>query len=214
MVSKKHLRRHVAEFYEGRSLSGPKAQWLVGLAERAPHREESQMSSLVKTKTWRPTVIVALAAGVALLVAATALTVRTQGVVSGSVVHQPDPDRMDIAAVTATGLSTPRLVAVKIRADWCARSPKVAPIFDDLTSEYGNEPILFVTLDITDEIGRQQARYLAGSLGISSVYDEPFESGMVKLIDREDGQVLAILTGEQQLPTMEGALMLAFASGP
>ena len=42
--------------------------------------------------------------------------------------------------------ATPGLIAVQIHADWCARSPEVAPIFTDLLTEYGNEPVLFVTL--------------------------------------------------------------------
>ena len=46
----------------------------------------------------------------------------------------------------------PTLVAVQIHADWCPRSPEVAPIFAELLSQYGHEPILFVSLDITDDV--------------------------------------------------------------
>ena len=75
-------------------------------------------------------------------------------------------------------------------------------------------PILFVTLDITDETRRRQARYMADNLGISAVYDDPFESGMVKLIDRQGGEVLAVLTGEEHRPKMEGALAQTLSPRP
>ncbi len=165
-------------------------------------------------KTRRPAALVGLAAGVALLLVATVLYMRLEGPAPDSSVQSTAlAEHAEVEVVPESAdLLTPRLVAVKIQADWCARTPVVAPIFDDMTAEYGNQPILFVTLDITDETGRQQARYMAANLGISSVFDDPFESGMVKLIDRQDGQVLSVLTGEEHRPRMKGAL--AFALPP
>ncbi len=61
-------------------------------------------------------------------------------------------------------------------------------------------------LDITTDQTRLQAQQLAANLGIPGVFDEPFESGMIKLIDRRRGELLALLTGEDQMPTMEGLL--------
>ena len=100
-------------------------------------------------------------------------------------------------------VSTPNLVAVQIHADWCNRSPAVAPIFAELLTQYGNEPVLFVSLDITDDIKLGQARLLVKSLGISPVFDAPFESGMIKLIDRENEAVLASITGREQSAEFE-----------
>ena len=100
----------------------------------------------------------------------------------------------------------PALVAVNIKADWCRRSPEVAPIFSDLLGSYGSEPILFVTLDITSQETRRQAELLVSDLSIPDVFASPFESGMIKLIDRRKGEVLAILTGEEQVPELEGLL--------
>jgi thiol-disulfide isomerase/thioredoxin len=95
-------------------------------------------------------------------------------------------------------VTAPRLVAVQIHADWCPRSPEVAPVFAELLTEYGNEPVLFVTLDITDEVRREQAELLSANLGIPQAFDEPFGSGMIKLIDRESHVVLAAVTGGEQ----------------
>jgi thiol-disulfide isomerase/thioredoxin len=209
-VNKKNLRDHVTRFYKSRSFPNQKAQWLVGLARQSKLEEESPMYPSVKT--WQPATLVGLTAGVTLLLVATVLYLRPgepapNNAVQHTAMAKHTGGEVDLES---TDLFTPRLVAVKIHADWCARTPEVAPIFDDMTAEYGNQPILFVTLDITDETGRQQARYMAANLGISSVYDDPFESGMVKLIDRQDEQVLAVLTSEEHRPKMEGALALAF----
>ncbi len=192
MVSKKNLRDHVSHFYKSRTLSDHKAQRLVGLAQQPKLEEGPRMYSSIKA--WRPTTVVGLTAAVAILLLAVIVYLRPGAPVPAS---------------DSAGALTPNLVAVVIQADWCARTPDVAPIFENMTAEYGNQPILFVTLDITDETGRQQARYMAANLGISSVYDDPFESGMVKLIDRQDGRVLAVLTGEEHRPRMEGALAQA-----
>jgi thiol-disulfide isomerase/thioredoxin len=100
-------------------------------------------------------------------------------------------------------LAAPQLVAVQIHADWCARSPEVAPIFTELLTKYGNEPVLFVTLDITDDVRREQAKLLSSNLGISQAFDEPFESGMIKLIDRKNHTVLAAITGREQAGELE-----------
>ena len=107
------------------------------------------------------------------------------------------------SGATNAALAAPRLVAVQIHADWCARSPEVAPIFADLLTAYGNEPILFVTLDITDDVRREQAKLLSAALGIPQALDEPFESGMIKLIDRESHSLLAAVTGREQVAELE-----------
>lgn len=93
----------------------------------------------------------------------------------------------------------PRLVAVQIRADWCMRTPEVTPVFMELLASYGNEPVLFVTVDITDDILREQGRRLSANLGISQTFNEPFESGMIKLIDRKNDVLLATFIGGEQV---------------
>ena len=109
----------------------------------------------------------------------------------------------------ASTLATPKLVAVQIHADWCARSPRVAPIFAELLTEYGNEPVLFVTLDITDDVRREQAKLLSSTLGISQAFEEPFQSGMIKLIDREHNTVLAAITGRDEAGEFEARIVEA-----
>ena len=66
--------------------------------------------------------------------------------------------------------------------------------------------MLFVTLDITDDVRRQQARYLARSLDIEWVFDESFESGIITLVDREQREIVARLTDRRQKPQLVSAL--------
>ncbi len=107
------------------------------------------------------------------------------------------------AARLAAEAMRPGLVAVQIHADWCPRSPSVAPIFGELLTRYGNQSVLFVTLDITDDVRRGQAELLAESLGIVRALDEPFGSGMIKLIDRDNDVLLASITGREDSPEFE-----------
>ncbi len=104
------------------------------------------------------------------------------------------------------GPAQPNLVAVGVFADWCSRCPTIAPVFAELADKYGNQPVLFVSLDITDDKKQRQARYLARSLGIEWLYDRSLESGMIKLVDRQRREVLATLTDSQQAPQLASAL--------
>lgn len=107
----------------------------------------------------------------------------------------------------------PRLVAVRIQADWCVRCPLIAPTYEELIKEHASEPLLFVTLDITDDERRRQSQRLVESLGIDEVFEAPFESGMIKLIDRRDERVLSVLTDRAQKQNLEIVLAKALDDG-
>ena len=109
-------------------------------------------------------------------------------------------------ASTEVSPAVPRLVAVQIRADWCPRTPEVGPVFAKLVTRYGSEPLLFVTLDITDDARREQAELLSANLGIPQALEQPFGSGIIKLIDREDHRVLAAVTRPEQLDEIESRI--------
>ena len=120
---------------------------------------------------------------------------------------QPGSPPLKTASAPTPALTN--LVVARIHADWCNRSPDMAPLFVELSQRFGNQPVLFVTLDITNDEGRKAARALAAELGIESVADQPFESGMMKLIDRSSNKTLAIVTDRADVPSMEGALASA-----
>lgn len=133
---------------------------------------------------------------------------------AGNLYFLANPESTAPQPTPASQHPLPNLVVARIHADWCRRSPNIAPLFVELSQEFGNQPVLFVTLDITDDEGRKAARALAADLGIESVNDQPFESGMLKLIDRRANKTLAVVTDRADVPTMEGALASALPRRP
>ncbi len=106
----------------------------------------------------------------------------------------------------------PRLVLFKMHADWCPRSPKVAPIFQELGEKFANEPVLFVTFDITDAPRQRQAMLLAKSLGILDQIGDHrgemirMEPGLIRLVDRHAAEIVCTLRERGEQPEFEAAL--------
>ncbi len=190
----KTLQDLIQAHYADQSLPPESAARLEALATA----ETSKQSSA--TRPWKLGMIAASLLGLAFL-AGFSVSQMTDRAVPGMPVSNAVDAPVD-------------LVAVNIHADWCNRSPTVGPIFSELVDGYGNRPILFVTLDITTDQTRLQARQLAANLDIPGVFDAPFESGMIKLIDRRRGELLVALTGEDQMPAMEGLLAQAVDPRP
>ncbi len=213
-MSEKNLRDRLVGFYTGQSLPSEKAAWLKSLAQ--VDTAATQGPGLGRRVGRLSKTLYGLAACAAVLALATAYYVsQDQSAPEGLADKGRSTGAGDMTQSTPAGATAfPKLVAVKVHADWCARSPTVAPIFAELTEQYGNQPVLFVTLDITDEKKRRQARYLTSSLGIDWVHDESIESGTIMLIDREQGEVLAILTDLEQVPRMVSALASALPRQP
>ncbi|HXV78074.1 MAG TPA: thioredoxin family protein [Candidatus Polarisedimenticolaceae bacterium] len=169
------LRDAVRDYYDGQAVDDAVLRRLMAGRER-------------DERPWRWAIAGALAA--MLVLAATGVGLKGSAWL---------PARGDAEATPAL----PRLVAVQIRADWCARTPEVGPVFARLVSQYGGEPILFVTVDISDDARREQAALLTANLGIPEALEAPFESGMIKLLDRDRRRLLAAVTDPAQLEQFE-----------
>ena len=180
MMSPTNLKDLVTDYYAGKSLPEEAVQRLERLTARGARRRNGRVWLIAASIP-----LVAFAAGYA-----TPWLTRTA---------PPEP-------TASAGELLPDLVAVNIRADWCRRSTEVAPIFTEFAEKHSNQPILFVTMDITDDASRNQADYLASTLGIDDVLDAPFASGMIKVFDRSQGRTVATLTGTEQVQAMEGLL--------
>jgi len=195
-MTKQSLRDLLTDYYADKSLPESTVERLKASVQTEHTLKEDPMEN-GHARAWWTNPLSWLAASFGVLLVITVGYVSSQAWNPGGA---PEP-KLD------AGL--PNLVAVKVHAEWCRRSPVVAPIFKDFTDKYGNEPVLFVDLDITDTTTRQQARYLASDLGIEWVFDQPFESGMIKLLDRERGTVVATLTATDEVPQMDGLLARA-----
>jgi thiol-disulfide isomerase/thioredoxin len=208
-MSKKTLRDHLVGFYGAKSLAPEAEARLRRLAE--VDLVPVQAISSMPVANHRPRIWYGLAACAAIVILGLGYQLNQAGNSPGPMVASSQSGGLEGASKSPLidASLQPTLVAVKLHADWCARSPTVAPIFAQLTEKYKNQPVLFVTLDVTDDTRRRQARYLASTLGIEAVFNKPYETGMLKLIDRQRGEVLAIVTDSEQVPLLEGALAQA-----
>lgn len=114
----------------------------------------------------------------------------------------------DAPAVSAT-----RLLVLRVHADWCPRCPTIGPIFDEMAASYGDEPVLFVTLNITSAETRAKARAMIDSLGIRDYFGPMLEPGVIHLIDRREKRVVAEVRARDEMPAMQQALAHALPHG-
>lgn len=101
----------------------------------------------------------------------------------------------------------PRVIAVRYHADWCNPCRTLAPSFDKLQAAVRDEPVLFVTLDFTDDKSKKQAEYLAAVLNLDKIWQSNgMETGRVLLIDRAQNQVVETLLSTDNLKQMQAKL--------
>lgn len=106
----------------------------------------------------------------------------------------------------APTIAVTRLVVLRQHADWCPRCPTIAPIFDELAEKFHDEPILFVTLNITTPETRTAAREMIQSLGVQDYIGKKLEPGVIRLVDRDAKSVVAEVRAYNELPAMTDAL--------
>lgn len=100
----------------------------------------------------------------------------------------------------------PRLVTVKFHIDGCPYSAETAPVFTELMDRYADKPVIFAKYDMTNERTLKQSRNLAEALGVEKLYQGPFQSGLIEVVDRKTGQVLATATKRTELEDLENVL--------
>lgn len=212
-MSEEQVNDGVRRFYGGVGPSAELSQRLVALARMTP---SGPLARLRQSRLAAPLYCAAaLAAAVGLFAAFRAGYSRGEFDAWRSL----RPISIDLAPASEPSASRPfarpRLIVARVHADWCPRSPSIQPIYDELTAKYADEPILFVTLDITSPASRRQAVYLANALGLGDLLaqniDKAFlryrmEPGMIELIDTEAPAILAAVRVRDELPALEVAL--------
>jgi thiol-disulfide isomerase/thioredoxin len=78
------------------------------------------------------------------------------------------PDAKETAKTP--GIQPPDLIVARFHADWCGACKQQALKFDSLKRAAADQPVLFVTLDLTSAESRRQAGLLAGALGLDKAW--------------------------------------------
>ena len=175
------LKKH----YENRSLSDTRVEEILHSCQDARHAYR-----------WKRVAVGAMAVAAASVVAlgVTLVSVRPGNALSPSLVN--------LAAVPpAERLMEPKLYAVRIHADRCARSQSMAPIFASLQQEFEDAPVFFVTFDYSSKSALHQTQCLSRLLGIETVFKACRKTGALVLATPEgdvrdvidtDGGLLAV----------------------
>ena len=108
--------------------------------------------------------------------------------------------------VEVEGEGTPALYVVKVHADWCGSCKALVPILDEVRETMSVEPVLFLTLDVTDADRTGQARLLAVALGIEQHLKTNNKTGLVLIINPADKALLETLTRENTADEMIGKI--------
>ncbi len=102
---------------------------------------------------------------------------------------------IDSAETAETGDA--QLYSVLFYADWCPSCKKLDPAINEArrTAKLDQEAVLFVTLDLTNDITRAQSKMLARALGLGELFAENAgKTGYAVLVDTATGATRATLT--------------------
>ncbi|HWB74357.1 MAG TPA: hypothetical protein VG755_05365 [Nannocystaceae bacterium] len=101
----------------------------------------------------------------------------------------------------------PRVIAVKWWHVTCPACKELDPRYADVMASFDESEVLFVTLDMSTALSRQQSALMASALGIRDFYDDVFgSSGFVVLFDATTKRELGKLSATQQNDEMKRSI--------
>jgi thiol-disulfide isomerase/thioredoxin len=115
----------------------------------------------------------------------------------------------------AVQLSTPeppRVVAIKFWHEHCPYCRELDPSYASVVEQMRDDPVVFLTFDMSTERSRARSAAVAEGLGIRELYEERFgTSGYVVLLDHQTRALLGELTFKQDVDEMMATIDDAIA---
>ena len=105
------------------------------------------------------------------------------------------------------------LIVVRSSAQWCKVCSSATSAYAERTKQLSTKPVLFVTLDRTDDASTRQAIYLAKALGIDEqLADNMKRVGTLTILDAKSKQRLSTLSLAPDVETMSEFITTALDS--
>ena len=140
-----------------------------------------------------------------------ALTLSLGLLVLGAVAVGPDAEE----STKTPGVEQPDLIVARFHADWCGACKELAPKFDALKRAAADQPVLFVTLDLTSAGSRRQAGLLAGALGLDKAWDRSgMKTGQAMIVCGRYKEIIATVSAAEDHSTALQKLREALAMVP
>ena len=114
---------------------------------------------------------------------------------------------LSAGTVQIAGEGAPSAVVVKMHADWCPSCKALEPTLAELRAELKDEPVLFLTFDITDAANTEQSRLLAKTLGIEGLMKKNNKTGLVLVYDPKTMKTIHVFTKSDSMEDMKAGIM-------
>lgn len=116
-------------------------------------------------------------------------------------VHLSSPAPESLAGQAPTPLTgkDQQLVAAMIHAKGCPNSAAIQPVFAELQQEFVDEPVLFVTFDVSSDCARRQAELLSACLGVGDAFKQHPRTGHILLVSTVSGKLCDVVDRKQPI---------------
>jgi len=113
---------------------------------------------------------------------------------------------LGIHSTQAMDSAQPKVVGLMFYSDTCGSCKILDPKIESVKKDFLSQPILFTTLDHSNEGSKNQAALLADSLGLGKVYSaQEKASGFMLLVKPDSGEVLGKLTRDMSESDIKAA---------
>lgn len=129
--------------------------------------------------------------------------------IAGIALAQSDSRPSGTPKPAAAAAQSPELIALSFYADWCPGCKALAPKVEQVMNDSASQTCLFVKLDQTDK-NSHQAEYMLAALRLGNLWKEHAgKTGYVLLVNPRTNKVVAQLTADQDVESMQAAIVRA-----